>query len=220
LTISGARKASEIAIDGRSRTAHGRCPSHRLACRMVKAARDARLPVALTQHSNRVSTPTPVSTVGKRDFARQRQRPRKGPGNPIDRLQRQMGARMPASSGLFALNWEISVCAGLRGGVGRTRTSNQAVIVKRWAKVQPFCQLRPPPPPPRDVAHWPGCERATGFARRYENGRETSVANRVGKPLKLLCPCSPLGSASKFNTLARSSIFMFNKYSICGSLYG
>jgi hypothetical protein len=38
------------------------------------------------------------------------------------------------SSGLFALNREISVCARLRGGVERTRTSNQAVIVKRWAK--------------------------------------------------------------------------------------
>jgi hypothetical protein len=34
---------------------HGRCPSHRLACRMVKGARDARLSVALTQQ-NRVST--------------------------------------------------------------------------------------------------------------------------------------------------------------------
>ena len=33
-----------------------------------------------------------------------------------------------ASSGLFALNREISVCAGLRGGVGRTRTSNQTII--------------------------------------------------------------------------------------------
>jgi len=35
------------------------------------------------------------------------------------------------------------------------------------------------------------------FARRYKNGRETSVANRVGKPLKLLSPCSPLGSANR-----------------------
>jgi hypothetical protein len=45
-----------------------------------------------------------------------------------------MGARIPAGSGLFALNWEISVRPRTRGGVGRTRTSNQAVIVKRWAK--------------------------------------------------------------------------------------
>jgi hypothetical protein len=37
-------------------------------------------------------------------------------------------ARIPASSGLFALNQEISVCAGLRGGAGRTRTSNQMIM--------------------------------------------------------------------------------------------
>jgi hypothetical protein len=37
-------------------------------------------------------------------------------------------ARIPASSGLFALKREISVCVGLRGGAGRTRTSNQSVI--------------------------------------------------------------------------------------------
>src|SRR4029077_10736980 len=46
----------------------------------------------------------------------------------------KMRARPAAMSGLFALNREISVCVRLRGGVGRTRTSNQAVIVKRWAK--------------------------------------------------------------------------------------
>jgi addiction module HigA family antidote len=31
-------------------------------------------------------------------------------------------------SGLFAMNREISVCARLRGGAGRTRTSNQTII--------------------------------------------------------------------------------------------
>jgi DNA-binding transcriptional LysR family regulator len=36
--------------------------------------------------------------------------------------------------GQFAMNREISVCVRLRGGVGRTRTSDQSVIVKRWAK--------------------------------------------------------------------------------------
>ena len=39
-----------------------------------------------------------------------------------------MRARIAASSGLFALNREISVCAGLRGGAGRTRTSDQTII--------------------------------------------------------------------------------------------
>jgi hypothetical protein len=36
-----------------------------------------------------------------------------------------MRARIAASSGLFALNREISVCAGLRGGAGRTTLSKQ-----------------------------------------------------------------------------------------------
>jgi hypothetical protein len=40
----------------------------------------------------------------------------------------KMRARIAASSGLFALNREISVCAGLRGRAGGTRTSNQTVI--------------------------------------------------------------------------------------------
>jgi hypothetical protein len=39
-----------------------------------------------------------------------------------------MRARIPASSGYFAMNREISVCERLRGGPGRTRTSNQAVM--------------------------------------------------------------------------------------------
>jgi hypothetical protein len=38
----------------------------------------------------------------------------------------KMGAQIAASSGRFALNREILVCAGLRGGVGRTRNSHQS----------------------------------------------------------------------------------------------
>jgi hypothetical protein len=37
-------------------------------------------------------------------------------------------ARKPANSALFARYREISVCMGLRGGAGRTRTSNQTII--------------------------------------------------------------------------------------------
>jgi hypothetical protein len=37
-------------------------------------------------------------------------------------------APIPAGSGHFVMNKEISVCAGMRGGPGRTRTSNQAVM--------------------------------------------------------------------------------------------
>ena len=50
----------------------------------------------------------------------QRQRPRNGPCNSMGRVQRQNACRIAASSGLFALNREISVCVGLRGG-GRSR---------------------------------------------------------------------------------------------------
>jgi hypothetical protein len=39
-----------------------------------------------------------------------------------------MRGRIPASSGLFATSREISVCARLRGGAERTRTSNQAIM--------------------------------------------------------------------------------------------
>jgi hypothetical protein len=39
-------------------------------------------------------------------------------------------AQIAANSGRFALNWEISVWAGLRGGAERTRTSNQTVIAE------------------------------------------------------------------------------------------
>ena len=37
-------------------------------------------------------------------------------------------AGIPTSSGLFATSREISVCTRLRGGAGRTRTSNQTII--------------------------------------------------------------------------------------------
>jgi hypothetical protein len=64
-----------------------------------------------------------------------------------------MRAGIPASSRLFAMNREIFVCVRQRGGVGRTRTSNQAVIVKGWrCRAQAFCQLRPSPPA-RHVTH-------------------------------------------------------------------
>src|SRR5689334_20247180 len=81
-----------------------------LAPDLVKAAIDGRLPYGmgiarLTDlpaewsrqremlgfpfHFQTESLPTPVSAVGKRDFAGQRQRPRNGPSNSIGRLQRQ-----------------------------------------------------------------------------------------------------------------------------------
>jgi hypothetical protein len=60
--------------------------------------------------------------------------PKKVPAIQLADCRDKMCAQIAASSGRFTLNREIPVCPGLRGGVGRTRTSNQAVIVKRWAK--------------------------------------------------------------------------------------
>ena len=51
----------------------------------------------------------------------------------------KMRAQIAANSGRFALNWEISVCAGLRGGAGRTRTSNQTII-SSWLGKCPKCR--------------------------------------------------------------------------------
>jgi hypothetical protein len=61
------------------------------------SARCARLSLPLTRHSNR-SPPAPVSAVGKRNFARQRQRPRNGPSNSIGRLQRRLSTPRAAFS--------------------------------------------------------------------------------------------------------------------------
>jgi hypothetical protein len=50
-------------------------------------------------------------------------------------VSRDKGApRNPANLGLFVGDGEISVRSGLCGGAGRTRTSNQVVIAKRWTK--------------------------------------------------------------------------------------
>jgi hypothetical protein len=43
----------------------------------------------------------------------------------------KMRARIPAGSGLFTPNREISVCLRLRGGAERTRTSNQTIISRQ-----------------------------------------------------------------------------------------
>src|SRR6516164_8065606 len=57
----------------------------------------------------------------------------------------KMRAQIAASSGRFAPNREIPVCAGLRGGLGRTRTCNQTII-SRWplSIEQPARLWRPP----------------------------------------------------------------------------
>ena len=53
----------------------------------------------------------------------------------------KMRARIPASSGLFTSNREISVCLRLRGGAGRTRTSNQTIISRVLLSIEQRVRL-------------------------------------------------------------------------------
>jgi hypothetical protein len=103
----------------------------------VKAARDARLSVALTQHSNRVST---NASLRRREtqFSRAETKTPKRPCNSMGRVQRQNACRIADSSGLFALNREISVCMRLRGGAERTRTARQARSLSNESLIHPI----------------------------------------------------------------------------------
>src|SRR6516225_9623561 len=85
------------------------------------------LSVALTQHSNRVSTKA-SSRRRETQFSRAETKTSKRSLQSNRHCRDKMRAQIAANSGRFALNWEISVCAGLRGGAGRTRTSNQTII--------------------------------------------------------------------------------------------
>jgi len=85
--------------------------------------------VALTSRGQESGSPnTQLNATLRNNFSGQRQRPETVPAIQSADCRDKMRARIAASSGLFALNREISVCAGLRGGAGRTRTSNQTVI--------------------------------------------------------------------------------------------
>jgi hypothetical protein len=46
--------------------------------------------------------------------------------------------RIPTNTALFARHREISVCMGLRGGAGRTRTSHQLIISRQLCAVRVF----------------------------------------------------------------------------------
>ena len=50
-----------------------------------------------------------------------------------DLVKAAIDGRLP-HGGPFAMNREISVCARLRGGPGRTRTSNQTIISAFWSR--------------------------------------------------------------------------------------
>src|SRR6516165_6660672 len=81
------------------------------------------LSVALTQHSNRVSTKA-SSRRRETQFSRAETKdPKTVPAIQSADCRDKRRAQIAANSGRFALNWEISVCAGLRGGgCSRSRT--------------------------------------------------------------------------------------------------
>jgi hypothetical protein len=68
----------------------------------------------------------------ERVWGRQRRDPKNGLGATFatDRDHKPVipPVKTPTNMGLFARNPEISVHAGLRGGAGRTRTCNQAIM--------------------------------------------------------------------------------------------
>jgi hypothetical protein len=74
---------------------------------------------------------TAVSVSGKREFPARDKRAGKAAKIRMALGRDDVHTRKPANSGLFIMNREISVCVGLRGGAGRTRTSNQTIISRQ-----------------------------------------------------------------------------------------
>jgi hypothetical protein len=70
----------------------------------------------------------PDASRRETEFLGQRQSGRNGCEGSRTPLPRQNLAKQPAHSGVFGENREISVSVGVRGGPGRTRTSNQAIM--------------------------------------------------------------------------------------------
>src|ERR1700733_9000889 len=97
---------------------------------MVPPASDAGSSFSIISHSNRVSLNQNLC-FRETQFRRQRQRLRNGPEGSTTPLQRQPRWNNPAIWALVTENQEISANVGMRGGPGRTRTSNQAVM-SRW----------------------------------------------------------------------------------------
>jgi hypothetical protein len=94
---------------------------------MVRATSNSRPFPAIAPHSNQ-SLLGAVSVAGKRNFEARDKGAEMAVGIHLASRRDQAPARKPANSGLFAKTGEISVRHGLRGGPGRTRTSNQAVM--------------------------------------------------------------------------------------------
>jgi hypothetical protein len=71
-----------------------------------------------------------VSVAGKRDFQGGEKKPIRRPNHRSAVSETKRLFKSPADSGPFARLQEISANVGLRGGAGRTRTSNQIVMSK------------------------------------------------------------------------------------------
>ena len=135
MTISLAFLAPDLvkaAIEGTTAHGMGVVRLCRSARRMVAPAPDARPYRAVTRHSNRSLPPT-VSVAGKRDFEARDKRA-KTASRATDRRLRDRSARTktPPIAAPFATACRKSPqTARLRGGPGRTRTSNQTVMSGR-----------------------------------------------------------------------------------------
>ena len=70
--------------------------------------------------------PVPGNGILRPETKRPKRRSRRAPLS----VETTSPATMPANGGPFVPRQEISVFAGLRGGLGRTRTSNQTVMVR------------------------------------------------------------------------------------------
>jgi len=96
---------------------------------MVRATPNSRSFPAVAPYSNSNQSPLgAVSVSGKRNFEARDKGAEIALRSQCDHSQRPSAARETANSAVFAKSQEISVRLRLRGGPGRTRTSNQAVI--------------------------------------------------------------------------------------------
>jgi hypothetical protein len=112
-------------------TWHGSCPPRRPACRMVPPAPDARASGPIAAHSNRVSGDCGLRCRETGFPGQRKMRPIRRP-NTDQRSQRPSGrTRSPPIRGLCKHSQEFSATAGLRGGPGRTRNSNQTIMSGR-----------------------------------------------------------------------------------------
>ena len=91
------------------------------------------------------------------------------------------------NSGLFVRHLEISVCMGLRGGAGRTRTSNQTIISRLALSIEPTCGFRARK---AKSFHWRTKRVAAARHRMIAKGH--AIQTRTARTLAAhACPSTP-----------------------------